>query len=81
MPGLDKVQRFNRIFLRATWVFLTIGLVDHFSCEWETTAFACEFLPHQISAINLNLLWFLIAVVLLGEIAAWLLKRKKAQHL
>ena len=80
MPNLEKIQRFNKIFLRITWVFLTVGLVDHFSCELEATEFACEFLPHQIAWINLNLLWFMIAVVMIGEVAAWILKRKKAKE-
>ena len=80
MPALEKVQRFNYIFMRATWVFLTIGLVDHFSCELDATEFACEFLPHSIARFNLDLLWIMIGVVIIGEITAWFLKWKKAQR-
>lgn len=79
MPALEKVQRFNYIFMRATWVFLAIGLIDHFSCELDATMFACEFLPHDLARFNLNLLWIMITVVVIGEIAAWILKRKKAR--
>ena len=80
MSHLHKVQRFNYVFLRITWVFLSIGLVDHFSCEWEATAFACEFLPHDIARSNLTFLWIMIAVVVIGEFVAWILKRRETRY-
>ena len=73
LPALLKT---NKIISRVTWVLLSIGLVDHFSCELEVTSFACEFLPHRVAANNLTILWILIGVVFLGEILAWDWKRK-----
>jgi hypothetical protein len=71
-----KLQKFNKIFMRVTWVLLIIGSIDHFSCEFEATKFACEKLPHEIAQYNLKLLWGMVAIVCLGEIAAWILKKK-----
>ena len=76
---LATLLKTNKIIARVTWVLLAIGLVDHFSCELEATAFACEFLPHRIAANNLTLLWILIGIVLLGEVSAWAWKRKLAR--
>ena len=73
---LEKLQKFNKIFMRITWVFLIIGSVDHFSCELEATKFACENLPHEIAQYNLKLLWLMVAIIFLGEATAWLLKRR-----
>jgi hypothetical protein len=40
LPALLKT---NTIISRVTWVLLSVGLIDHFSCELEVTSFACEF--------------------------------------
>ena len=75
---LAKLQKINKIFMRITWVLLIIGSIDHFSCEFQATNFACEQLPHDIAQYNLKLLWVMVAIVLLGEIGAWILKKKEA---
>ncbi len=72
----EKLRKFNRIFLRVTWIFLGIGLIDHFSCELEATRFACEFLPHGIAHYNLMLIWVMAGILVAGEIAAFIMKRK-----
>jgi|TARA_B100000315_G_scaffold237641_1_gene254603 hypothetical protein len=76
---LDKLLSLNKIIARVTWVLLAVGSVDHFSCELEITSFACEFLPHQIAAHNLTLLWVLIGIIFLGETAAWAWRRRLAR--
>ncbi|MBT3991531.1 MAG: hypothetical protein HON14_04340 [Rhodospirillaceae bacterium] len=77
---LIKLQKFNKIFLRVTWVLLAIGSIDHFSCEFEATKFACENLPHEIAQYNLKLLWVMVVIVGVGEIVAWILKRREARE-
>ncbi len=73
---LEKLQKFNKVFMRLTWVFLIVGSVDHFSCELEATKFACENLPHEIAQYNLRLLWVMVAIIFIGEVTAWILKRR-----
>lgn len=77
---LPKLQKFNKIFMRVTWVLLIIGGVDHFSCELETTKFACENLPHEIAQYNIKLLWLMVATIFTGEVAAWFLKKRESQE-
>tara|TARA_B100001964_G_scaffold106403_1_gene118874 strand:- start:116 stop:322 length:207 start_codon:yes stop_codon:yes gene_type:complete len=67
---LEKLQKFNKVFIRITWVLLIIGSIDHFSCELEATRFACEDLPHEIAQYNLKLLWVMVAIIFLGEVTA-----------
>lgn len=68
----------NKIIARVTWLLLSIGLIDHFSCALEVTSFACEFLPHRVAASNLTIIWILIGIVFIGENLAWAWKRKRA---
>ena len=77
MTKLKKLQKFNKVFMGFTWVLLIIGSVDHFSCEFEATKFACENLPHEIAQYNLKLLWLMVAIIFLGEVTAWWLKRRE----
>jgi hypothetical protein len=77
--NLEKLQKFNKNFLSVTWVFLIIGSVDHFSCEFEATNFACENIPHQIAQYNIKLLWVLVSIIFLGELTAWIMKKRAAK--
>jgi hypothetical protein len=38
---LTTLRKTNKIVARLTWLLLSIGLVDHFSCELAVTSFAC----------------------------------------
>ena len=67
---LEKLQKFNKVFMRITWVLLIIGSIYHFSCELEATRFACENLPHEIAQYNLKLFWVMVAIIFLGEVTA-----------
>ncbi len=67
---LEKLQKFNKVFMRITWVLLIIGSIDHFSYELEATRFACENLPHEIAQYNLKLFWVMVAIIFLGEVTA-----------
>lgn len=64
---LEKLNFFNKIVVRLTWFFLIIGIVDH----W-----VFEFLPFPWAARNINLLWVLIAVLIVGELIAYVMKRR-----
>ena len=76
MMTLEKFEIGNFYLRRVTWIFLSIGLVNHFSCELEITEFACEFLPHQVEQWNMYLLWGLIGSLVIGEVIAWFWKRR-----
>lgn len=71
----QSLRKFNRVFLRIIWIFLAIGLIDHFSCEFEITQFACEFLPPKIAHFNLIAIWVMAGILLAGEIGAFVQKR------
>ena len=65
----DKLMFVNRVVVRVTWFFLAIGVVDHF---------VYEFLPYPWAGRNLNLLWVLIAILVSGEIIAFVVRRRRA---
>ena len=73
MDRLERLRRFNRWLTRVTWVFLTIGLVDHFIFEeWLHR----PLLPRDLAAGNLTLLWILIGILIASEIFAMGLRRR-----
>lgn len=64
---LPQLKRWNRVVLWVTWLFLAIGLVDHF---------LVTFLPYRVALMNLNLLWVLVILVFVGEGTAFFLERR-----
>ncbi|MDA0239483.1 MAG: hypothetical protein O3A84_05580 [Proteobacteria bacterium] len=65
----ENLQSFNKVLVRITWFFLTIGLIDHF---------AFEFLPPRWASWNLILLFSLIGLLIVSETVAFFLKRREA---
>ena len=63
----EKLQFFNKVLVRVTWFFLTIGLIDHF---------VFEFLPLPWPTRNLILLFGLIAILVVSEIVTIVLRRR-----
>jgi len=78
---LEQLQRFNKIWIRVTWIPLAIGLFDHFSCEWPFNKIpgadmACENLPHNVFQYLMYLLWFLVGVAIITGAIAWLWEKR-----
>lgn len=67
----ENVQFFNKVLVRVTWFFLTIGLIDHF---------VYEFLPLPWPGRNLTLLFILIGLLVVSETVAFILKRREAKN-
>lgn len=65
----ENLQFFNKVLVRITWFFLTIGLIDHF---------VFEFLPLPWASRNLTLLFSLIGLLIVSELAAFVMKRRQA---
>jgi hypothetical protein len=64
---LPLLKTWNRVVLWVTWLFLAIGLADHF---------LVAFLPYRLALMNLNLLWVLVILVFAGEGTAFFLERR-----
>ena len=67
----EKLQFFNKVLVRVTWFFLTIGLFDHF---------VAEFLPLPWPTRNLWLLFSLIGVLLVSETLAYFVRRRESRR-
>lgn len=74
--GLAKIVRVNKVVMRLTWVFLTVGLIEHFIFdEW----LASPIIPQVWFSSLMIVLWVLIVFVILGELTAYIAKRRVQQ--
>lgn len=69
----EKLNFFNKVVVRVTWFFLIVGSLDHWGPEFFGLP---AFIPFPWAGRNIMLIFFLVAVLIIGEIVAVIMKRR-----